>query len=955
MFLVDRQKVAVDSRHGSASSMKLRVRGDGQLVELPQGNKMTIGSGPRCNLRIERPGVEPLHCLIVHGPEGLRVRRWATDTRLNGATFDDAPLAAGDCLELGGVELDLVDPLAAALDSLSELMPLIEAEKSVGLLSYFPVEETPAEAESAAVTSDHVADEEAVEEVRAEVGAEAGSRERETEIWGPIEGGFETVAVAADVDVVADTECGTDAEDDSISVATEWDASEDAAIENVVESPAALEEVAAVVEPVTNKIAAESVEAGNETVAIGEGIVCLAEPVAADIADIECVAAVEEEADEDHAPMQSVDAVEVVFQELQAACSLARGRNRKMLAALRGLRAEKESLELRIAGANHQLPGLADKMETWEADRALARTEQRELHAELQEVRRQLGEWEARFAEHLAQMVALQRELETARSCSSAVVAPQMAAESSQAVESALPAAVEFECVAEEPSVEPCVSALFERIERPTEAVLELPTVESVESPAVDIEPANERDVVPADVRAAIKELMHDSIAEPKTAEVEIAQDAAADPWDVPAEAKVDWSVPAVTEPNDFGAAPRAWGEVPRASVGSEGELSSLSSMGSANEVVKPAWESDEAGVKEEASDDVSPFAEFSIWKQGAPAEAADDATAVEEVVEQPKSDEIVSWGAQPFESTEVAKESDAIESVNSLAAEVDANPWAKSAGESVVAEAAEPVNVPAQQASFIDRYSHLFAEEEKAGAAGTVEKAVISPMPVEKPQPLMPVRSENKPTAVSAGGDDEESIEQYMAKLLQRVRGDAAPSIASQVTGLRTSVHPSTTDNEAKPQKVEAPPTSEMATTDAPQLSAEERAAEVEVNWDAFTKRAATAPATNLGALRALANETARRDIGRHELRTFRRNAVTKVIVSALAGMTSLWLMLNSPNWRDIQFITACVALIVAAYWAGEAFRTMLYSMRVAAHDGPRTREVVKAALPIDVEAEKK
>ncbi len=135
--------------------------------------------------------------------------------------------------------------------------------------------------------------------------------------------------------------------------------------------------------------------------------------------------------------------------------------------------------------------------------------------------------------------------------------------------------------------------------------------------------------------------------------------------------------------------------------------------------------------------------------------------------------------------------------------------------------------------------------------------------------------------------------------------------------------------------------------------LRAEEQAAEVAVNWDAFTKRAATAPATNLGALRALANETARRDIGRHELRTFRRNAKTKVIVSTLAGMTSLWLMLDSPNWLDIQFITACLSLIVAAYWAGQAFRTMVYSMRVKSYDGPRSREVPETALPIDVEAE--
>jgi hypothetical protein len=129
-----------------------------------------------------------------------------------------------------------------------------------------------------------------------------------------------------------------------------------------------------------------------------------------------------------------------------------------------------------------------------------------------------------------------------------------------------------------------------------------------------------------------------------------------------------------------------------------------------------------------------------------------------------------------------------------------------------------------------------------------------------------------------------------------------------------------------------------------------QEEQAEVAVNWDAFARRAATKPATNLGALRALANETARRDISRHQLKKHRRDARTKVIVSTLAGMTSLWLMLDAPNWRNIQFITACISLLVAAYWAGEAFREMLGSMR-SSYDGPGADEAEDAALPIDVE----
>ena len=104
------------------------------------------------------------------------------------------------------------------------------------------------------------------------------------------------------------------------------------------------------------------------------------------------------------------------------------------------------------------------------------------------------------------------------------------------------------------------------------------------------------------------------------------------------------------------------------------------------------------------------------------------------------------------------------------------------------------------------------------------------------------------------------------------------------------------------------------------------------------------------------MANETARLAISRHELRKLRRNAVTKVIVSTLAGVTSLWLMLDSSDWLNVQFITACGALLVAAYWAGETFRTLVYSMRIAANEVPEETVAVESpALPIDVERDRR
>jgi hypothetical protein len=92
----------------------------------------------------------------------------------------------------------------------------------------------------------------------------------------------------------------------------------------------------------------------------------------------------------------------------------------------------------------------------------------------------------------------------------------------------------------------------------------------------------------------------------------------------------------------------------------------------------------------------------------------------------------------------------------------------------------------------------------------------------------------------------------------------------------------------------------------------------------------------THLETLRAVANESARRAISTHGLQTHRRKAVTKVIVSTLAGVTSLWLMLEAPNSRDLQFTTACVSLMIAVYWTGQTVCELIEAFRAASYDGP-------------------
>ena len=115
--------------------LKLRIVGgsrDGQLLRL-RATKCSVGSDRRCTLRLRARGVRPIHCLIVRGRQATIVRRWSMDTRLNGSSFSDAKLVAGDRLSIGPIELEVVDDAPSADQSETtreQVARLLETERS---------------------------------------------------------------------------------------------------------------------------------------------------------------------------------------------------------------------------------------------------------------------------------------------------------------------------------------------------------------------------------------------------------------------------------------------------------------------------------------------------------------------------------------------------------------------------------------------------------------------------------------------------------------------------------------------------------------------------------------------------------------------------------------------------------------------------------------------------------
>ena len=123
MLLTERPKTDFDGSSAPTRDVQLRFVGglrDREIIHLTPGNH-SVGSGPKCSVRLRDAGVGPMHCLIVRDDAGVRVRRWSSDTLLNGQPFSEAPLVGGDQLSIGPIDLEMVGP---ARDEI--VLPMVE-------------------------------------------------------------------------------------------------------------------------------------------------------------------------------------------------------------------------------------------------------------------------------------------------------------------------------------------------------------------------------------------------------------------------------------------------------------------------------------------------------------------------------------------------------------------------------------------------------------------------------------------------------------------------------------------------------------------------------------------------------------------------------------------------------------------------------------------------------------
>jgi hypothetical protein len=193
-------------------------------------------------------------------------------------------------------------------------------------------------------------------------------------------------------------------------------------------------------------------------------------------------------------------------------------------------------------------------------------------------------------------------------------------------------------------------------------------------------------------------------------------------------------------------------------------------------------------------------------------------------------------------------------------------------------------------------------------------------------PHPL-PERSKSKESA-----DEDESIEDYMARLLQRVRGDdVGSSYRPATTTVRTMPTLSRTAPPPKPAAAPADPAPAPASSSPPAGLASILGGPTPTSSDEppkitpeeFVPRSqAPERSERLAAMRDLANSSARSAIDRYAQTKWLSSAAAKFTMSALAGAAAVFLAFFAEGNRLMVYGGGGVSVVASVFWFVQAVR---------------------------------
>ncbi|MEM8864915.1 MAG: hypothetical protein AAGF31_05145 [Planctomycetota bacterium] len=843
----------------------------------------TIGGGPRCSLRVKGEGVQPLHCVISPSADGLVVRRWAIDTKLNGDDFSESPLKLGDRLTVGSVEMVVTAPddFVSASDTPAEDL----AEKQV---ETEPPQTTSSLGELAAplpAVPAHL--------LQPWLAKDAATAERVDEV--PATPSPQPTPPAA--------------ETDSAKLSEELSAADSALI--------------------------------GETRGIARGRVR------------KLVDALREERERQADARQREEQLTAEHAELTETLATLR---------LQAEQAETTEAELRADQAATQLLlGEATQLaESLQATIAKRDTQIEELQAEVSRIESELAE-RASVAESYEQRVT---ELELAI----AQLEQQSAADSAPEA----PEAERFEEVADEPeNSNESASTEAETDVWQTPAETDEGATDDL-ADSLDEQPAGLWDLPTADATSPTQEDEEEQRAselvdEAAIANAEAAADtdastAVADLW-----SQVDLSDDAVHDANIEADESRAReqticeqtnGEEPNCEKTgqSDAELAPAPAADDAGDLwdieantADPAAEPADSAATEGAESDAAEAWLASFSGAGEPAVSQPEAREPEVLESDEPAENVLSYDEppaedeaveQPAESPHVAP-STAPDLFDDSSAEFDAALFAAaddrfdeeaSIEQRVPTDnAAEPTCVddliPEQQPkdsapeSFIERYANLLPADD---ADDSPVEPLLAAAPTPPAEPSF---------AVPAEEDSDESIEGYMASLMQRIRGEAEPAAPAP---LPKRVQPAT------PTPSPAAPVESLAPTKSPITDLSE-----------LKRGPAAEQSRDMSALRELANSSARSAIGVAVSKQNNEKAVANLAICGIAMACGGYLALTSGSLFSLQFVGGLAGFGWAGYWGAQVLKHLVAAGQAKATSRRQFDDDAAAtqseALPID------
>jgi chromosome segregation ATPase len=251
------------------------------------------------------------------------------------------------------------------------------------------------------------------------------------------------------------------------------------------------------------------------------------------------------------------------------------------------------------------------------------------------------------------------------------------------------------------------------------------------------------------------------------------------------------------------------------------------------------------------------------------------------------------------------------------------------------------PTNVeqPAEEfqpASFIDRYNHILEED-------TVEDLKENNSTVA----TLPQRT---PELTEIASDDSDALEAYMANMMKRVRGESSsnaitPPVVMQTDGENS---PAFSNPVARMDTLRR----RVATTAIDPPEGQEKL--IDLKQLKETSQKPPLP-TNLLAMRELANISARQAIAKHRKRRHFEGALSKLLVSGIAGGTAAYMLLTADDLLSPYFLAGCGVAIVSGYWGFKLLGILLEMIRDGINNehAPAELDAVETPLPIDGMAE--